>query len=605
MATLNDSTFREGQSTTRPPFFDGNDYAYWKTRMRIYLQALDYEIWEVVCDGPFLPLIKNEFGEDIPKPSREWNELEKRKAFLNSKAMNALFCALDKKEFHRVSSCESANEIWHKLEVVYEGTNQVKESKISRYTRQYELFQMEQNESVYSMYMRFTDIVNTLGALGKTFSNSEKVKKIIRTLPKEWRPKRTAIEEAKDLNALPLDDLIGSLISYEEDLVAEKGHEEKKKSIALKTSKYESDGESEPNDEELAMLAMRFRKFFMKIGERRNFRNFKNQREKKEVITCYECKKPSHIRSECPLINKLKKKAMVATWDDREEDSSDEERSKKVSNLALMAIGRDDDLNEGLKKKKNKWYLDNGCSRQMTGNYAWFSSFTKTENGGDVSFGDNSKGKILGIGNVGKVSSTLIENILFVGNRCGNVYIIDIKCASTLDKCFSALHDDSWLWHRRLGHASFGSLRDLLLSIPPPQKGSLSSRVKEGNCCCSTVVSSQIASSQVASSAGSRFHRTKLCLINFPPHFSHRVSTIDSGSKTNTPSSSTATCFILFAAAARFFLSCSNNSSRVINARSTSWTGDRPIRTQPTVEKNTIVVAIGARSTANIVQDNG
>ena len=126
---------------------------------------------------------------------------------------------------------------------------------------------MEQNENVYSTYTRFTDIVNTLGALGKTFSNSEKVKKIIRSLPKEWRPKRTAIEEAKDLNILPLDDLIGYLISYEEDLAAEKGDEEKKKSIALKTSKYESDGGSEPDDEELAMLARRFRKFFKKIGE--------------------------------------------------------------------------------------------------------------------------------------------------------------------------------------------------------------------------------------------------------------------------------------------------------------------------------------------------
>ncbi|KAH9685791.1 hypothetical protein KPL70_014095 [Citrus sinensis] len=346
MATLNDSTFREGQSTTRPPFFDGNDYAYWKTRMRIYLQALDYEIWEVVCDGPFMPMFKDEVGDDIPKPSSQWSELEKRKMSLNSKAMNALFCALDKKEFHRVSSCDSAQEIWNKLEVVYEGTNQVKEFKISRYTRQYELFQMEQNENAYSMYTRFTDIVNTIGALGKTFSNSEKVKKIIRSLPKEWRPKRTAIEEAKDLNTLPLDDLIGSLISYEEDLAAEKGHEEKKKSIALKASKYESDGESELDDEELAMLARRFRKFFKKTGERRNFRNFKNHREKKEAITCYECKKPGHIRSECPLINKLKKKAMVATWDDSEEESSDEEGSQEVLNLALMAIGGDDDLNE-------------------------------------------------------------------------------------------------------------------------------------------------------------------------------------------------------------------------------------------------------------------
>ena len=103
-------------------------------------------------------LTKNEVGEDVPKHSRELNELKKRKASLNSKAINALFCVLDKKEFHKVSSCESANEIWHKLEVVYEGTNQVKESKTSRYT---------------------------LGTLEKTFSKREKVKKIIRSLPKE------------------------------------------------------------------------------------------------------------------------------------------------------------------------------------------------------------------------------------------------------------------------------------------------------------------------------------------------------------------------------------------------------------------------------------
>ena len=59
---------------------------------------------------------------------------------LNSKVINALFCALNKKEFHRISSCESAQEIWNKLEVVYEGTNQVKEFKLSRYTCRYELF---------------------------------------------------------------------------------------------------------------------------------------------------------------------------------------------------------------------------------------------------------------------------------------------------------------------------------------------------------------------------------------------------------------------------------------------------------------------------------
>ena len=93
---------------------------------------------------------------------------------------------------------------------------------------------MEQNESLYSMYTRFTVIVNTLGTIRKTFSNSEKVNKIFRSLPKEWRPKRTAIEEPKNLNTLPLDDLIGSLISYEEDLAAEKGMRRKRKVLLSK-----------------------------------------------------------------------------------------------------------------------------------------------------------------------------------------------------------------------------------------------------------------------------------------------------------------------------------------------------------------------------------
>ena len=78
--------------------------------------------------------------DDIPKLSSHWSELEKKKMSLNFKAMNVIFCALDKKAFHRVSSCGSAQEIWNRFEVVYEGINQVKESKINRYTCQYELF---------------------------------------------------------------------------------------------------------------------------------------------------------------------------------------------------------------------------------------------------------------------------------------------------------------------------------------------------------------------------------------------------------------------------------------------------------------------------------
>ncbi|KAL6973691.1 hypothetical protein U1Q18_027878 [Sarracenia purpurea var. burkii] len=47
---------------------------------------------------------------------------------------------------------------------------------------------------------------------------------------------------------------------------------------------------------------------------------------------------------------------------------------------------------------KAKWFLDSGCSRHMTGNASFFSSL-KTKDRGQVTFGDNKKGKVIGIGN--------------------------------------------------------------------------------------------------------------------------------------------------------------------------------------------------------------
>ena len=45
--------------------------------------------------------------------------------------MNILYCALDANEFNHISTCISAKKIWDRLEVTHEGTNQVKESKLT------------------------------------------------------------------------------------------------------------------------------------------------------------------------------------------------------------------------------------------------------------------------------------------------------------------------------------------------------------------------------------------------------------------------------------------------------------------------------------------
>ena len=103
------------------------------------------------------------------------------------KAINLLYCNLNGDEFERISSYTSAHEIWNKIIVTYEGISQVKETKISIFLHKYEWFKMAPNESIKEMFTRFTLIVNNLHYLGKSFTNDEKFRKILRCLPKcKW-----------------------------------------------------------------------------------------------------------------------------------------------------------------------------------------------------------------------------------------------------------------------------------------------------------------------------------------------------------------------------------------------------------------------------------
>ena len=65
------------------------------------------------------------------------------------------------------------------------------------------------------MCIRFTDITNVLKSLDRLYSNADLVQKILRSLLDKWDPKVTTIQEAKDLNTLSLDELMGFLITHE------------------------------------------------------------------------------------------------------------------------------------------------------------------------------------------------------------------------------------------------------------------------------------------------------------------------------------------------------------------------------------------------------
>ena len=336
------NAFSEGQSIVRPPMFNGNDYAYWKVRMGIYLSSVDYDVWDIIETGYKSPTIT--VGDtEIPKPKDRWDANDKKLKTTNAKAMNALICALDKNEFNRISHCTTAQEIWHTLEVTHEGTSQVKESRLALFSNEYENFVMDKGESIKDMFGRFSTLVYNARALGKVFTEVELVRKVLRVLPMNFEAKVTAIQESKDLSKLSMEELIGNLMTYELELKAKEernNSEPKKKTIALK-SKEESD-EEDPI-EELAMAVNNLRRWsrFKPRKKKTKGNRSKDSENSDNELTCYNCNKPGHIKPKCPLLknNKEKKKAkkvFAATWDD-EEGEEVSNNSSEEANLCLMA----------------------------------------------------------------------------------------------------------------------------------------------------------------------------------------------------------------------------------------------------------------------------
>ena len=89
-----------GQSLIIPPLFDGTNYAYWKVRMRAFLQSLDEKVWQAV-----------EIGWTKPKEApADWDEAKIKVANFNSRALDALFNAVTNEEFKKTSSTETTKE---------------------------------------------------------------------------------------------------------------------------------------------------------------------------------------------------------------------------------------------------------------------------------------------------------------------------------------------------------------------------------------------------------------------------------------------------------------------------------------------------------------
>jgi len=175
--------FAEGSSINRPHMFNGMNYAFWKIRMKFFMESIDSCIWAAMVHGPYVPMqvVKD---EKVVKPRSEWSESEKKKAQYDLVAKNIITSSLTMDEFFRISQCSSAKEMWEVLEVTHEGTEDVKRSRKHSFIQEYELFRMQPEESIADVQKRFIHIVNHLTGLGKVFDKEELNIKVLKCLNK-------------------------------------------------------------------------------------------------------------------------------------------------------------------------------------------------------------------------------------------------------------------------------------------------------------------------------------------------------------------------------------------------------------------------------------
>ena len=129
---------------------------------------------------------------------------------------------------------------------------------------------MEEDESFDKFYGKLNDIVNSAFNLRETIPKPKIVKKVLRSLPERFHAKITTIEESKDIDKIPLTELVGNLQTYELGLIGI-GKSGKSKSMALKTKSNDMDESSDDEDSKMKSYITRQFKKFMKNANGKSF----------------------------------------------------------------------------------------------------------------------------------------------------------------------------------------------------------------------------------------------------------------------------------------------------------------------------------------------
>ena len=122
---------------------------------------------------------------------------------------------------------------------------------------------MSEDKSFDSFYSKLNEVVIGKFNLGEKAEDSKIVRKILRSLLESFHANVIAIEESKDLNDIKVQELIGSLQTYELSLPSQR----KSKSLALKTINERVEAHDSSDEDVVDKDVARLRKMESLLGK--------------------------------------------------------------------------------------------------------------------------------------------------------------------------------------------------------------------------------------------------------------------------------------------------------------------------------------------------
>ncbi|XP_075475725.1 uncharacterized protein LOC142510376 [Primulina tabacum] len=309
----------------RPPVLDGTNYGLWKVKIRFHIKSIDERAWQKVLS-------------DLTPP-RRINE------------------DVDTNIFGLITNCVLAKDAWDILQRHYEGSESVRRTRLRMVTSKFEMMRMEESENILKYDRRLREIANEAFSLGDPISNERLVSKVLRSLPEGFNIKIYAIDEAKDITQMALEDLISSLRTFEMNIDMQK--KDKGKTIAFQASNdtyndllqisqevNESDlykkKDAQPSKFPSLPAPERPQRFPAKQqSQPRNEGREQFNSRKYDSVQCRECKRFGHYANECS--NRLRKnKGYNESLSDEEfdEDKKSNDEDNHTSLTALLTENR-------------------------------------------------------------------------------------------------------------------------------------------------------------------------------------------------------------------------------------------------------------------------